>query len=95
MTSWLPLSPQIMATDADSGSLGSVSYALGTGLGSLVPSAFLLGEETGQLCTAQGLDRDEGPSTYDFTVTAIDGVSSHKESRSLRKAFCAQGLAGY
>ncbi|XP_007441203.1 protocadherin-16 [Python bivittatus] len=64
---------QITATDADSGSLGSVSYTLGTGLGSLVPSAFLLGEETGQLCTAQGLDRDEGPSAYDFTVTAVDG----------------------
>ncbi|XP_058040716.1 protocadherin-16 isoform X4 [Ahaetulla prasina] len=64
---------QITATDADSGSLGSISYALGTGLGSLVPSAFLLGEKTGQLCTAQGLDRDEGPSSYDFTVTAVDG----------------------
>lgn len=83
----LPLLPQITATDADSGSLGSISYALGTGLGSLVPSAFLLGEETGQLCTAQGLDRDEGPSAYDFTVTAVDGVSSHKELSSLRKAF--------
>ncbi|XP_070605431.1 protocadherin-16 [Erythrolamprus reginae] len=64
---------QITATDADSGSFGSVSYALGTGLGSLAPSAFLLGEETGQLCTAQGLDRDEGPPAYGFTVTAVDG----------------------
>ncbi|XP_026577443.1 protocadherin-16 [Pseudonaja textilis] len=64
---------QITATDADSGSWGIISYTLGTGLSSLVPSAFLLGEETGQLCTAQGLDRDEGPSAYDFTVTAVDG----------------------
>ncbi|KAL8191488.1 UNVERIFIED_CONTAM: hypothetical protein K2H54_073910, partial [Gekko kuhli] len=63
----------VTATDADSGSLGSVSYSLGTGLSSFAPSAFHLGEETGQLCTAGDLDRDEGLATYDFTVTAVDG----------------------
>nr|XP_034970866.1 protocadherin-16 [Zootoca vivipara]XP_034970867.1 protocadherin-16 [Zootoca vivipara] len=64
---------QVTATDADSGSLGSLSYSLGTGLTSSAPSAFRLGEETGQLCTTQDLDRDEGTSAYDFTVTAVDG----------------------
>ncbi|XP_053163649.1 protocadherin-16 [Hemicordylus capensis] len=64
---------QITATDADSSALGSVSYSLGTGISSSVPSAFSLGEETGQLCTTRDLDRDEGPATYDYTVTAIDG----------------------
>ncbi|XP_067322476.1 LOW QUALITY PROTEIN: protocadherin-16 [Anolis sagrei] len=64
---------QITATDADSGSLGSLSYSLGTGLGTAAPSAFVLGEDSGQLCTAWDLDRDEGTTAYDFTVTAIDG----------------------
>ncbi|KAJ7320114.1 hypothetical protein JRQ81_019625 [Phrynocephalus forsythii] len=63
----------VTATDADSGSLGALSYSLGTGLSTASPSAFSLGEETGQLCTMRDLDRDEGTSTYDFTVTAIDG----------------------
>ncbi|XP_061485277.1 protocadherin-16 isoform X2 [Rhineura floridana] len=64
---------QVTATDADSGSLGSLSYSLGTGLTSFAPSAFSLGKETGQLCTTQDLDRDEGISAYDFTITAVDG----------------------
>uniref|UniRef100_A0ACB8FH05 Uncharacterized protein n=1 Tax=Sphaerodactylus townsendi TaxID=933632 RepID=A0ACB8FH05_9SAUR len=68
-----PSSLQVTATDADSGSFGSVSYSLGTGISSLAPSAFSLGEEAGQLCTAEELDRDEGVATYDFTVTAVDG----------------------
>ncbi|XP_015274464.1 PREDICTED: protocadherin-16 [Gekko japonicus] len=64
---------QVTATDADSGSLGAVSYSLGTGLSSSAPSAFRLGEKTGQLCTAGDLDRDGGLAAYDFTVTAVDG----------------------
>ncbi|XP_077197129.1 protocadherin-16 isoform X2 [Paroedura picta] len=64
---------QVTATDADSGSLGSISYSLGTGISSFAPSAFSLGEESGQLCTTGGLDRDEGVAVYDFTVTAVDG----------------------
>uniref|UniRef100_A0A8D2L4T7 Protocadherin-16 n=1 Tax=Varanus komodoensis TaxID=61221 RepID=A0A8D2L4T7_VARKO len=64
---------QVTATDADSGSLGTLSYSLGTGLSSTAPSAFSLGEKTGQLCTTQDLDRDEGITSFDFTVTAVDG----------------------
>uniref|UniRef100_A0ABM5FVG6 Protocadherin-16 n=1 Tax=Pogona vitticeps TaxID=103695 RepID=A0ABM5FVG6_9SAUR len=64
---------QVTATDADSGSLGSLSYSLGTGPSATSPSAFSLEEESGRLCTTRDLDRDEGVSTYDFTVTAIDG----------------------
>ncbi|XP_042316175.1 protocadherin-16 [Sceloporus undulatus] len=64
---------QVTATDADSGSLGTLSYSLGTGLGTSAPSAFSLEEESGQLCTTRDLDRDEGTSAYDFTITAIDG----------------------
>lgn len=66
---------QIRATDADRGSFGTISYSLGTGLGNSAPAAFSLGEETGQLCTRQDLDRDEGVASYDFTITAVDGVS--------------------
>ena len=27
------------------------------------------------MCTTRILDRDQGPSSFDFTVTAVDGVS--------------------
>ncbi|XP_060119777.1 protocadherin-16 [Heteronotia binoei] len=64
---------QVTAMDADSGSLGSVTYSLGMGISSFAPSAFSLGEETGQLCTAGALDRDEGITSYDCTITAMDG----------------------
>lgn len=71
----LTSSLQVRATDADSGSLGAVSYSLGSGISSLAPSAFHLGEETGQLCTTGELDRDGGIAAYDFTIAAVDGVS--------------------
>ncbi|XP_069737774.1 protocadherin-16 [Phaenicophaeus curvirostris] len=64
---------QVTATDADSGAFGSVSYSLGSGLGSVVPSQFRVEKHSGQLCTAEPLDRDEGAAAYDFTVTAVDG----------------------
>ncbi|XP_039353238.1 protocadherin-16 [Mauremys reevesii] len=64
---------QITATDADSGPFGSLSYSIGSGIGSVVPTQFSINEHTGQLCTVQGLDRDEGATAYDFTVTAVDG----------------------
>lgn len=66
---------QVTATDADGGSFGSISYSLGSGMGSTAPSQFTISKETGQICTAVALDRDQGPSSYDFTVTAVDGVS--------------------
>ncbi|XP_070982811.1 protocadherin-16-like [Oncorhynchus clarkii lewisi] len=63
----------VTATDADGGSFGSISYSLGSGINSAVPSQFSVGTETGQICTNVDLDRDQGPTSYDFTVTAVDG----------------------
>uniref|UniRef100_A0A8C7R379 Protocadherin-16 n=1 Tax=Oncorhynchus mykiss TaxID=8022 RepID=A0A8C7R379_ONCMY len=64
---------EVTATDADGGSFGSISYSLGSGINSAVPSQFSVGTETGQICTNVDLDRDQGPTSYDFTVTAVDG----------------------
>uniref|UniRef100_A0A8C7FPU8 Protocadherin-16 n=1 Tax=Oncorhynchus kisutch TaxID=8019 RepID=A0A8C7FPU8_ONCKI len=64
---------EVTATDADGGSFGSISYTLGSGINSAVPSQFSVGKETGQICTNVALDRDQGPTSYDFTVTAVDG----------------------
>ncbi|XP_010226080.1 PREDICTED: LOW QUALITY PROTEIN: protocadherin-16 [Tinamus guttatus] len=64
---------QVTATDADSGPFGTLSYSIGSGIGSIVPTQFSIDESTGQLCTVQPLDRDEGTSAYDFTITAVDG----------------------
>ncbi|XP_066555914.1 protocadherin-16 [Amia ocellicauda] len=64
---------QVTATDADGGSFGTISYSLGSGIGSVMPTKFTIGKETGQICTSVALDRDQGPATYDFTVTAVDG----------------------
>lgn len=66
---------QVKAKDADGGSFGSVSYSLGSGPGSLAPPHFTINKETGQICTTAILDRDQGPASYDFVVTAVDGVS--------------------
>lgn len=66
---------QVTATDADGGSFGSISYSLGSGPGSVTPSQFTVGKHNGQICTTTSLDRDQGPANYDFTVTAVDGVS--------------------
>uniref|UniRef100_A0A674E8H8 Protocadherin-16 n=1 Tax=Salmo trutta TaxID=8032 RepID=A0A674E8H8_SALTR len=64
---------EVTATDADGGSFGSISYSLGSGINSAVPSQFSVGKETGQICTNVALDRDQGPTSYDFTITAVDG----------------------
>ncbi|TDH14711.1 hypothetical protein EPR50_G00022900 [Perca flavescens] len=63
----------VTATDADGGSFGSITYSLGSGTNSAVPSRFTIGKETGQICTSTALDRDQGPASFDFTVTAVDG----------------------
>uniref|UniRef100_A0A671L6B0 Protocadherin-16 n=1 Tax=Sinocyclocheilus anshuiensis TaxID=1608454 RepID=A0A671L6B0_9TELE len=68
---------EVTATDADGGSFGSISYSLGSGPGSVTPSQFTIGKHNGQICTTTSLDRDQGPANYDFTVTAVDGVSVH------------------
>ncbi|XP_029302997.1 protocadherin-16-like [Cottoperca gobio] len=64
---------EVTATDADGGSFGSITYSLGSGINSVVPSQFTIGKETGQICTSAALDRDQGPASFDFTVTAVDG----------------------
>ncbi|MBN3320699.1 PCD16 protein, partial [Atractosteus spatula] len=64
---------QVTATDADGGSFGTISYSIGSGLGSVTPTQFTIGKETGQICTKVALDRDLGTTSYDFTVTAVDG----------------------
>uniref|UniRef100_A0A8D0D7A4 Protocadherin-16 n=1 Tax=Sander lucioperca TaxID=283035 RepID=A0A8D0D7A4_SANLU len=64
---------EVTATDADGGSFGSITYSLGSGTNSAVPSRFTIGKETGQICTSTALDRDQGPASFDFTVTAVDG----------------------
>ncbi|XP_058489873.1 protocadherin-16-like [Solea solea] len=64
---------EVTATDADGGSFGSITYSLGSGINSAVPTQFTIGKETGQICTSAPLDRDQGPSGFDFTVTAVDG----------------------
>lgn len=66
--------PQVKAKDADGGSFGSVSYSLGSGPGNLAPPHFTINKESGQICTSASLDRDQGPASYDFIVTAVDGV---------------------
>ena len=71
------LSPQVSATDEDRGSFGTISYTLGSGSGGTAPSHFTIDKENGQLCTSAALDRDEGPDSFDLTVTATDGVRPH------------------
>lgn len=74
----VPSLTQVTATDADSGAFGSLSYSIGSGIGSIVPTQFSIDKHSGQLCTVQPLDRDEGTSAYDFTITAVDGVSANE-----------------
>ncbi|XP_067889067.1 protocadherin-16-like [Heterodontus francisci] len=64
---------QVSATDADSGSFGTITYSIGSGIGNLAPTQFTIDQHTGNVCTTKTLDRDEGPNHYEFTVTAVDG----------------------
>ncbi|XP_010642587.1 protocadherin-16 [Fukomys damarensis] len=64
---------QVTATDADSGPFGLLSYSLGAGLGASGPPPFRIDAHSGDVCTTRILDRDQGPSSFDFTVTAVDG----------------------
>ncbi|KAG9264637.1 protocadherin-16-like [Astyanax mexicanus] len=64
---------EVKARDADGGSFGSVSYSFGSGPGSVNPNNFVINKDSGQICTSASLDRDQGPASYDFTVTAVDG----------------------
>ncbi|KAK7904486.1 hypothetical protein WMY93_017093 [Mugilogobius chulae] len=62
------ISVRVTATDADTGSFGSLSYSLSSS-----SPLFSIHTGTGQICTTAPLDRDQGPSSYDLTVTAQDG----------------------
>lgn len=73
--------PQVTATDADSGPFGLLSYSLGAGLGASGSPPFRIDAHSGDVCTTQTLDRDQGPSSFDFTVTAVDGVSGQTVGR--------------
>uniref|UniRef100_UPI00398ED930 protocadherin-16-like n=1 Tax=Pristiophorus japonicus TaxID=55135 RepID=UPI00398ED930 len=64
---------KVSATDADSGVFGTIAYSIGSGIGSLAPTQFTIDQRTGQVCTTNKLDRDEGPNHFEFTVTAVDG----------------------
>ncbi|XP_073672247.1 protocadherin-16-like [Paramisgurnus dabryanus] len=66
---------KVSATDADGGSFGTISYSLGSGPGTVTPSQFTVDKDNGQICTTTSLDRDQGPASYDFAVTAVDGVN--------------------
>lgn len=76
-----PASPQVTATDADSGPFGLLSYSLGAGLGASGSPPFRIDAHSGDVCTTRTLDRDQGPSSFDFTVTAVDGVSGQTLGR--------------
>uniref|UniRef100_A0A8C7XTF0 Protocadherin-16 n=1 Tax=Oryzias sinensis TaxID=183150 RepID=A0A8C7XTF0_9TELE len=64
---------EVSATDEDRGSFGTITYALTSKSGGTVQTPFTINKQTGQLCTASALDRDEGLEKYDLTVTATDG----------------------
>ncbi|KAM4619841.1 protocadherin-16 [Polymixia lowei] len=64
---------EVSATDEDRGSFGAISYTLGSGSGASVPTQFTIDKGTGRLCTSTTLDRDEGPDSFDLTITAMDG----------------------
>ncbi|XP_060032946.1 protocadherin-16 [Erinaceus europaeus] len=64
---------QVTATDEDSGPFGLLSYSLGAGLGSSGSPPFRIDAQSGDVCTTRTLDHDQGPSSFDFTVTAVDG----------------------
>ncbi|XP_061596681.1 protocadherin-16-like [Cololabis saira] len=64
---------QVSATDGDRGSFGALVYALGFSSGTGTQTPFTINKETGQICTSNPLDRDQGPDRFDLTVTATDG----------------------
>lgn len=80
------------ANDADGGSFGAITYSIGSGPSSFPPAVFSINKETGEICTSAVLDRDEGSESYEFTVTATDGVSE-----KLRKQIhtCVSVLSDY
>uniref|UniRef100_A0A4W3IGZ8 Protocadherin-16 n=1 Tax=Callorhinchus milii TaxID=7868 RepID=A0A4W3IGZ8_CALMI len=65
---------QVTARDADSGHFGSIQYSLYEGFNNYEEShLFSIDTITGQVCTTQIFDRDNGPPNYDLLVKAEDG----------------------
>ncbi|XP_053728138.1 protocadherin-16-like [Synchiropus splendidus] len=64
---------EVTATDEDGGSFGSITYSLNSGGNNGLVTPFTISRESGQICTSAALDRDQGPNSYDLTVTAVDG----------------------
>ncbi|XP_076876271.1 protocadherin-16 [Brachyhypopomus gauderio] len=64
---------EVTAKDADGGSFGTITYSLGSGPSSSTPTLFSINKESGQICTSASVDRDGGPDSYEFIVTAADG----------------------
>ncbi|XP_078081055.1 protocadherin-23 [Mustelus asterias] len=65
---------QVSARDADSGHFGTIYYSLYEGVINYEKSHFFtIDNSTGKVCTAQDMDRDDGPPVYDLLVMAEDG----------------------
>ncbi|XP_078397296.1 protocadherin-23 [Cetorhinus maximus] len=65
---------QVSARDADSGHFGTIHYSLYEGVNKYEKSHFFtIDSSTGKVCTAQNMDRDDGPPSYDLLVMAEDG----------------------
>lgn len=81
---------QVKTTDQDSGHFGYIEYFLYNGfLSNEKSEAFQVDINSGCIYMSQDIDREEDPSTYDFLVKAIDGVSftlKKCHSYSYRKA---------
>ncbi|XP_018105995.1 protocadherin-16 [Xenopus laevis] len=60
---------QVSALDSDSRSLGSVSYSLSP----MSPHQFRVHPDSGNICTTEALDRDDGERSFLLHVTATDG----------------------
>ncbi|XP_048389754.2 protocadherin-23 isoform X2 [Stegostoma tigrinum] len=65
---------QVSARDADSGLFGTIRYFLYDGVNNFEKShLFTIDTSSGQVCTAQIMDRDDGPPSYHLLVIAEDG----------------------
>ncbi|XP_068122568.1 protocadherin-16 [Hyperolius riggenbachi] len=60
---------KVSASDADSGSLGTVSYSLDPA----TPPQFQIHSDSGEICLSDALDRDDGERFFLLHVTATDG----------------------
>lgn len=60
---------KVSASDADSGSLGTVSYSLSPA----TPPQFQIHSDSGEICLSDILDRDDGERFFLLHVTATDG----------------------